>query len=122
MRLAYYDERVIERMPSVSSLHEGMTVADVGTGTGFVAAGIAPHVEWVLAVDKSPAMLNVARKNLDALGITNVELLLGDIMALLWRVPRSTPRSPTWYSTTPTTIKRESANTSVREEVVGAGV
>jgi ubiquinone/menaquinone biosynthesis C-methylase UbiE len=82
MRLAYYDKRVIERMASVSGLHEGMRVADLGTGTGFVAAGIAPHVERVLAVDKSPAMLNVARKNLDALGITNVELLLGDIMVL----------------------------------------
>ena len=82
MRLAYYDERVIERMSSVSGLHEAMTVADVGTGTGFVAAGIAPQVERVLAVDNSPAMLNVARKNLGALGITNVELLSGDITVL----------------------------------------
>jgi ArsR family transcriptional regulator len=82
MRLAYYDERVIERMSSVSGLHEALTVADVGTGTGFVAAGIASQVERVLAVDNSPAMLDVARKNLGALGITNVELLPGDITVL----------------------------------------
>jgi ubiquinone/menaquinone biosynthesis C-methylase UbiE len=43
MRLAYYDERVIERMAAVSGVNEGMIVADVGTGMGFVAAGIAPR-------------------------------------------------------------------------------
>jgi ubiquinone/menaquinone biosynthesis C-methylase UbiE len=83
MRLSYYDERVIERMAAVSGVGAGMTVADVGTGTGFVAAGIAPRVRRVLAVDNSPAMLEVARKNLGELGIVNVELLEGDVSALL---------------------------------------
>ena len=82
MRLAYYDERVIERMSGVSDLREDMSVADVGTGTGFVAAGVAPRVANVIAVDNSPAMLDVARKNLEALSIRNVELLLGEITAL----------------------------------------
>ena len=41
MRLAYYDERVIEKMAEVAELGEGSEVADVGTGTGFVVAGIA---------------------------------------------------------------------------------
>ena len=82
MRLAYYDERVIDRMADVSDLREGMSVADVGTGTGFVAAGVAPRVRSVIAVDNSQAMLYVARKNLDALGIGNVELLFGEVMAL----------------------------------------
>ena len=82
MRLSYYDERVIERMAAVSGVGAGMTVADVGTGTGFVAAGIAPRVSRVLAVDNSPAMLEVARKNLGELGIANVELLEGDVRAL----------------------------------------
>jgi ubiquinone/menaquinone biosynthesis C-methylase UbiE len=45
MRLAYYDERVIEKMAEVSGIGEASEVADVGTGTGFVAAGIAPRVE-----------------------------------------------------------------------------
>jgi ArsR family transcriptional regulator len=82
MRLAYYDERVIERMAAVSGAVGDMAVADIGTGTGFVAAGIAPKVGRVLAVDNSPAMLEVARKNLAELGIANVELLEGDIVAL----------------------------------------
>ncbi len=82
MRLAYYDERVIERMVGVSDLDNEATVADVGTGTGYVAAGVAPRVGRVLAVDNSPAMLDVARQNIGELGITNVELLEGDITAL----------------------------------------
>ena len=82
MRLSYYDERVIERMTAVSSLRGTETVADVGTGTGFVAAGIAPRVGRVLAVDNSTAMLEVARKNLHELEITNVELVEGDAGAL----------------------------------------
>jgi ubiquinone/menaquinone biosynthesis C-methylase UbiE len=82
MRLAYYDERVIERMVAVSGLDEGTTVADVGTGTGFVAAGIAPRVGRVIAVDNSSAMLEVARKNLSDLGLENVEFVEGDVRAL----------------------------------------
>lgn len=82
MRLAYYDERVIEKMAEVSGVDEGMTVADVGTGTGFVSAGIAPRVGQVFAVDNSPAMLEVARKNLGELGVANVELLEGDVKSL----------------------------------------
>jgi ubiquinone/menaquinone biosynthesis C-methylase UbiE len=64
MRLSYYDGRVIEKMANVSGADETMTVVDVGTGTGFVAAGIAPRVGRVLAVDNSPAMLGVAEKNI----------------------------------------------------------
>ena len=82
MRLAYYDERVIERMAAVSGLDEGMTVADVDTGTGFVAAGIAPRAKRVIAVDNSSAMLEMARKNLGELGLANVELVEGDVGAL----------------------------------------
>lgn len=78
MRIAYYDERVIERMASAAALEDTMIVADVGTGTGFVAAGVASRVARVLAVDASPAMLAVARSNLETLGIVNVELIQGD--------------------------------------------
>lgn len=79
MRLAYYDESVIERMVSVSGIDEDSMVADIGTGTGFVAAGLAPRVKKVLGVDNSPAMLDVARENLSALGAPNVELVEAEI-------------------------------------------
>jgi len=82
MRLAYYDESVIERMASVSGIDEGSMVADVGTGTGFVAAGLAPRVKKVVGLDNSPAMLGVARENLSSLGAQNVELLEADMAGL----------------------------------------
>jgi ubiquinone/menaquinone biosynthesis C-methylase UbiE len=82
MRLAYYDERVIEKMVEALGLKEGMSVADVGTGTGFVAAGLASRVGQVVAVDNSPKMLKVPRKNLGTLGAGNVELVEGDRMDL----------------------------------------
>ena len=82
IRLDYYDERVIQKLAEVSRIGAGAMVADVGTGTGFVAAGLAPRVGRVLAVDNSEAMLGVARENLSALGIGNVDLLVGEIYDL----------------------------------------
>jgi len=82
MRLAYYDERVIEKMAEVSGVGEASEVADVGTGTGFVAAGIAPRVERVVGIDNAPAMLEVARENLRALGASNVDLVVGEASLL----------------------------------------
>jgi ubiquinone/menaquinone biosynthesis C-methylase UbiE len=82
MRLSYYDERVVERMASAAGVDPSMTVADVGTGTGFVAAGIASRVARVVGVDASTRMLAVARRNLAALGIRNVELRQGDVTSL----------------------------------------
>src|ERR671932_1508068 len=82
MRLAYYDERVIEKMAEVSKVDEDSEVADVGTGTGFVAAGLAPRVARVVGIDNAPAMLEVARKNLRVLGTSNVDLVVGEASRL----------------------------------------
>lgn len=82
MRLAYYDERVIEKMAEISGVGEESEVADIGTGTGFVAAGIAPRVRRVLGIDSTPAMLAVAWDNFQALGVSNVELVAGDVANL----------------------------------------
>jgi ubiquinone/menaquinone biosynthesis C-methylase UbiE len=82
MRIAYYDERVIERMATFAAVDESMTVLDVGTGTGFVAAGLAPRVAHVIGVDAAPEMLGVARGNLDELGVGNVELREADVARL----------------------------------------
>lgn len=82
MRLTYYDERVIETIADAIAVKEGQTVLDVGTGTGFIAAGLASRAAHVVAIDHSPAMLDVARDNLAQLGIANVELLEGDLTHL----------------------------------------
>ena len=61
MRLTYYDERVIEQLAARTQLTGEQTVVDVGTGTGFVAAGLAAHAHRVLGFDNASSMLEVAR-------------------------------------------------------------
>ncbi|MEO6859836.1 MAG: class I SAM-dependent methyltransferase [Solirubrobacteraceae bacterium] len=82
VRLTYYDERVIETIADAIAIQETQTVLDVGTGTGFIAAGLATRAAGVIAIDNSPAMLDVARDNLAQLGIDNVELREGDLTQL----------------------------------------
>ena len=82
MRLSYYDERVIEQLAERTELDGTQIVVDVGTGTGFVAAGLASRAKRVLAIDNSPGMLDVARGNLERLGIVNVELSQVDLATL----------------------------------------
>ncbi len=64
LRSGYFREAVREAAIAKACLHADMTVADVGSGTGFMAAGLAPLVRQVIALDGSTAMLDVARKNL----------------------------------------------------------
>ena len=56
------------------------TVGDLGCGTGQVSAALAPFVAHVIGVDSSAAMLQAARKRLQAHG--NVDLRRGDLEAL----------------------------------------
>jgi len=56
------------------------TVGDLGCGTGQMTAALAPFVARVLAVDASAAMLQAAKKRLQA--FNNVELRRGELEAL----------------------------------------
>ncbi|HZP47802.1 MAG TPA: metalloregulator ArsR/SmtB family transcription factor [Vicinamibacterales bacterium] len=55
-------------------------VADLGCGTGQVSAALAPFVRHVVAVDGSAAMLQAAKRRLQA--FDNVELRRGDLESL----------------------------------------
>ena len=55
-------------------------VADLGCGTGDAAAWLGPRVDRVIAVDRSEAMLNAARKRLA--GIPSVEFVEGEVERL----------------------------------------
>ena len=61
---AYFGKAVRDAAIARAYLRPEMAVADIGSGTGFVAAGLAPLVKRVYVVDGSAAMLEVARKNL----------------------------------------------------------
>jgi SAM-dependent methyltransferase len=56
------------------------TVADLGCGTGALAAELSPRVRKVVAVDRSAAMLQAARRRTARLG--NVELHEAELSAL----------------------------------------
>ena len=60
----YFGPTVRDSAINKAWLRPEMAVADIGSGTGFMAAGLAPLVKQVYVVDGSPAMLEVARKNL----------------------------------------------------------
>ncbi len=66
LRAGYFPEAVREAAIAAAYLRPELVVADIGTGTGFVAAGLAPLVRRVYAVDGSAAMLKVAQRNLAA--------------------------------------------------------
>lgn len=62
----YFGKAVRDAAVAKAYLTPDMAVADIGSGTGFVAAGLAPLVKRVYVVDGSAAMLEVAKKNLSA--------------------------------------------------------
>lgn len=51
---------------------------DFGCGVGRIVLPLAQSVERVVGVDVSPGMLDEARRNCEACGVTNVELQLSD--------------------------------------------
>jgi len=80
LRAGYFTEAVREAAIRKAYLHPGMTVADLGAGTGFIAAGLAPLVSHVHVMDGSSAMLDEARKNMAK--FSNVEFHEADGLSL----------------------------------------
>ncbi|MFQ5616718.1 MAG: class I SAM-dependent methyltransferase [Anaerolineales bacterium] len=72
IRAGYFTETMRDAAIARVRLTPEDVVADVGTGTGFVIRGLAPHAAYVYGFDESPEMLDVARRNLAA--FDNVEL------------------------------------------------
>lgn len=59
--------------PSASSI-----VADIGTGTGYLAKKLAESAKIVNAIDVSPAMLEVARQGFTGPELEKIKLIEGD--------------------------------------------
>jgi ArsR family transcriptional regulator len=69
-----------EMLPLYGLLDPAWTVADLGAGTGALAARISPFVKRVIAVDGSAQMLAALRDRLA--GVTNVDSRQGELEAL----------------------------------------
>jgi ArsR family transcriptional regulator len=63
------------------------SVLDLGTGTGQILKLVAPRAQRAVGIDASHAMLSVARANMQAAGLNNVDLRQADLFAL--SLPRS---------------------------------
>jgi len=73
-------EENVEGALNAIGLKPGMTVAEVGAGTGYVSLRMAKRVGptgKVYANDLQPEMLDLLRKNAAKAGLTNVETVLG---------------------------------------------
>jgi len=57
---------------------EGLVVADIGTGTGYVAELFGPRAGRLIAIDNSESMLAVARLKAQRLGLRHVEFRQGE--------------------------------------------
>lgn len=64
IRSGYFTEAMRDAAIEKANLPEGATVADVGTGTGFVLQGLVKRAARVIGFDESAEMLAVARRNL----------------------------------------------------------
>lgn len=73
-------ELLVELALSLTPADEPLTIADLGTGSGAVAAAIASERPacQVIATDACPGALAVARRNLARLALDNVSLRQGN--------------------------------------------
>jgi protein-L-isoaspartate(D-aspartate) O-methyltransferase len=54
------------------------TMLEIGSGSGYQAALLSQLVSRVITLERLPAIAEQARKNLEALGISNVEVVVSD--------------------------------------------
>jgi protein-L-isoaspartate(D-aspartate) O-methyltransferase len=69
---------VVARMCELLELTGDEKLLDVGTGSGYHAAVLAQLAARVISIERHEALSQTAREALDAAGIENVELVVGD--------------------------------------------
>jgi protein-L-isoaspartate(D-aspartate) O-methyltransferase len=69
---------VVAAMSQALALEGHETVLEVGTGSAYQAAILARLAARVISIERVPRLAAQARRNLDALGVTNAVVYLGD--------------------------------------------
>ena len=65
-------------MTSLLELHPGDCVLEIGTGSGYQAAILSAMEVTVISIERLPEVADIARKNLNNAGISNVTILVSD--------------------------------------------
>lgn len=73
--------RLLPALEAIAPL-EGRTVLDVGAGTGRLARLVAPFCARVVAAEREPHMLSVAKRHLESMGATHATCVAADARAL----------------------------------------
>jgi ubiquinone/menaquinone biosynthesis C-methylase UbiE/DNA-binding transcriptional ArsR family regulator len=83
VRRLHVDEALVDQaVQAALAGRKVRTLLDLGTGTGRILQLFGPSLDRGLGIDLSPAMLSVARANLDRAGLTNCTVRQGDIFDL----------------------------------------
>ncbi len=72
---------VVARMTELLDVREGQKVLEVGTGSGYQAAIVGKIVGpkgHVWTIERLPGLAEAARRRLEALGLANVTVVVGD--------------------------------------------
>ena len=70
--------RMEARMLQELGLKTKDTVLEIGTGSGYMAALMAAKAEFVYSVEIDPALVKMAKTNLEKAGVANVSVELGN--------------------------------------------
>ena len=70
--------QVVAAMSEALALRGDETVLEIGTGSAYQAAILSRLAERVISIERIPDLASRARSALDACGITNVVVFLGD--------------------------------------------
>jgi len=69
---------VVALMTQALDLSDRMKVLEVGTGSGYQAAVLAPLCRRVYTIERHPALLHEAENRFRELGLTNITAMTGD--------------------------------------------
>lgn len=78
MRSDYFDEDVIGKLLDAKLLREDMTLIDLGAGDGYLSRAVSSHVDTVIAIDISSAMLKELIKKAEKQGLKNIRTIISD--------------------------------------------
>ena len=69
---------IVAMMTEALELRGKEKVLEIGTGSGYQAAILAELTQWIVTVERLPQLMERAKRTLDKLGYTNIEVHLAE--------------------------------------------